>query len=947
MKVLIHSGVAHDDGPPGRGSGRYGWGTGDNPGQHQFTFLSEVNRLKANGLKDAEIAKMLLGDKATTTTLRAEISIQKSQQRKMNRERALTVLDECNGNMSAAARKLGMKNESSLRSLLDPAISERQDRYQNTADMLKKVIDEKGIVDISKGSELYLGVNRHTFDVAVAMLEKDGYLKSWADIPQLGTTHDTTLKVMAKPGITHGEIQKNKYDIESIREFSPDEGKTWWSPEKPVSVNSDRVFIRYGDEGGKEKDGVIELRRGVEDISLGGSQYAQVRIGVNDTHYMKGMAMYGDIPDGYDIVYNTNKPKGTPDGKVFKEMKHVMKDGVDTGEVDWENPFGALIKSPKDRDGVITAGGQRHYIGKDGKEHLSPVNKLQDEGDWDTWSRTLSSQFLSKQPVKLINQQIDLSVKSKNLELEQIRNLTNPVIKKKLLQEFADNCDSNASSLSVKGFKGQSYQVLLPVPDLKPTEIYAPNFKDGDTVCLIRYPHAYLGEIPVLKVNNKSAAAKKVMQNAKDAVGITSKVADQLSGADYDGDFAIVIPMASNRLDIKYSKPLDDLVNFDNKALYKLPDSAPGVKNQTKQREMGIITNLITDMTASGATDSDIVRAVRHSMVVIDSEKHHLDYKQSFKDHNIQDLKVKYQTDPVTGKVGGASTIFSRASSETRVKRRKEVTDVKKMTPEEVERWNAGKKVYHDTNETIKKVITDPNKMTSEERKLYDAGKKVYRDTGEYKTDKITKMDAVDDAMLLVNDKNNPKEVAYANYANQLKSMANEARKEARSIKPTPVNKEAKETYAKEVESLNAKLRLAQSNAPKERRAQMIANQKANERIKSNPDMDFEHRQRVKSQELIKARAQVGAKKETITITDREWDAIQSNAISNQRLTDIIDNSNPDMVKKLATPRKSKGALSPAQLAVAKSMLASNMYTQSEIAERLGVSPSTISAITS
>lgn len=945
MMALKHSGVAHDDGPPGRGSGRYGWGTGKNPGQHQFTFLSEVNRLKRIGLKDAEIAKMLLGDKATTTTLRAEISIQKAEQRKMNRERALKVVDECNGNISEAARKLGMKSESSLRSLLDTTIAERQDRYRSTADMLKKVVDEKGIVDISKGTELYLGVNRHTFDVAVAMLEKEGYLKSWADIPQLGTTHDTTLKVMAKPGITHGEIQKNKYDIAAIREFTPDEGKTWWTPEKPVSVNSDRVFIRYAEEGGKEKDGVIELRRGVEDISLGGSQYAQVRIGVDDSHYMKGMAMYGDIPKGYDIVYNTNKSKGTPKEKVFKEMKHVMKDGVDTGEVDWENPFGALIKSPNDRDGVLTAGGQRKYIGKDGKEHLSPINKLQDEGDWNTWSRTLSSQFLSKQPVKLINQQIDLSVKSKTLELDEIKRLTNPVIKKQLLNEFADSCDSNASSLSVKGFKGQAYQVILPVPEMKPNEIYAPNFKDGDTVALIRYPHAYLGEIPVLKVNNKVAAAKKVMNNAKDAVGINSKVADQMSGADFDGDFTIVIPKASNRLDIKYSKPIDALVNFDNKALYKLPDSAPTIKSQTKQKEMGIITNLITDMTASGATDGDIVRAVRHSMVVIDSEKHHLDYKQSAKDHNIQDLKVKYQTNPVTGKVGGASTIFSRASSETRVKDRKEITDVKKMTPEEVERWNNGKKVYRDTNETIKKVITDPSKMTAEELKLHQAGKKVYRDTGEYRTIKITRMDAVDDAMSLVNDKTNAKEVAYANYANSLKGLADDARKEARNIKPTPVSKEAKTTYSKEVDSLNEKLRTAQSNAPKERRAQMIANQRANERIKSNPDLDFEHRQRIKSQELMKARAEVGAKKQPVDITDREWDAIQAGAISTQKLTDILSNTNTDAVKKKATPKQNKNALTDAQLLLAKSMLASGMYTQAEIAEKFGVSPSTISAI--
>lgn len=952
MTVLKHSGVAHDDGPPGRGSGRFAWGSGNNPGQHQFSFLSEVDRLRKKGLKDAEIAKMLIGAKrytkagepiwATTTDLRAEISIQKSLDRKMNRDRALQMLDSCGGNVSEAARKLGMKNESSLRSLLSEAIAERQDRYQNTADTIRKIVDEKGIVDISKGTELYLNVNRHTFDVAVAILEKDGYLKSWADIPQLGTTHDTTLKVIAKPGITHADIQKNKLDIAPIRDFSPDEGKTWWTPQKPVSVDRKRILIKYDEDGGSEKDGVIELRRGVDDISLGNSQYAQVRIGVNDTHYMKGMAMYGDIPEGYDIVYNSNKKRGTPDEKVFKEMKHIMKDGVDTGEVDWENPFGASIKTPKDRDGVITAGGQSYYM-KDGKKHLSSINKLQDEGDWDSWSRTLASQFLSKQPQKLVDQQIDLSIKSKRSELDEIKRLTNPVVRKKMLEDYANGCDANASSLSVKGFKNQAYQVLLPIPTMKDTEIYAPRFKDGDTVALVRFPHGGPFEIPVLKVNNKQPVAKRTMQNATDAVGVNKNVADRLSGADFDGDSVVVIPVDSNRLKVSATKEnLPGLSGFDPKASYKLPDSAPEVKNQTKQREMGIITNLIADMSVAGAKNDEIARAVRHSMVVIDSEKHHLNYKQSFKDNRIDDLKVKYQKNLETGKVGGASTIFSKASSEARVKRRKEVNDVNKMTPEEVERWKKGYKIYHETGEKIKKQITDTKKMTPEELKLHQAGKKVFRETNEYKTDKITKMDAVDDAMDLVRDKTNKKELAYANYANALKRMANEARAESRAIKPIPVSNAAKEAYAEEVASLNRKLRNAQMNAPKERRAQMIANEKANERIKSNPDMDFEHRQRVKGQELLKARAEVGAKKDVIEITDREWEAIQANAISSSKLSEILANANQDKLKKLATP-KNQDIINESQIALAKSMAASGMYTQAEIAERLGVSPSTVS----
>ena len=86
------------------------------------------------------------------------------------------------------------------------------------------------------------------------------------------------------------------------------------------------------------------------------------------------------------------------------------------------------------------------------------------------------------------------------------------------------------------------------------------------------------------------------------------------------------------------------------------------MKEQTKQTEMGKISNLITDMTLKGASDDEIERAVKHSMVVIDAVKHHLDYKQSYIDNNIDELKAIYQAKP-TGRNGGASTLISRASS--------------------------------------------------------------------------------------------------------------------------------------------------------------------------------------------------------------------------------------------------------------------------------------------
>lgn len=956
MKDLIHTGVAHDGNPPGRGSGRYGWGTGENPGQHQFDFLSEVKVLKKRGLKDADIAKMLLGEHATTTNLRAEIAIQTKKQRQINRARAIELLDECKGNVSEVARRMG-KNESSIRSLLDPVIAERTNKYENTAAMLRKRIEESesGIIDVSKATEFTLGCTDSTKKVAIAMLEKEGYVKSWVQVPQMGTDHKTSIMVLAKqeegetPKDTFARIQKNKFNVSPIQDYTPDEGKTWWTPEFPESMSSKRVLIRYAEQGGKEKDGVIEINPNAIDLSLEGSRYAQVRIAVDGTHYMKGMAIYTTekLPKGIDVIYNTNKHEGTPKEKVFKELKTVkLDDGTEV--IDRENPFGALIRSPKEKDGIITRGGQHYYIDENGNKKLSPINKLRDEGDWDTWSRTLSAQFLSKQPLKLIKQQIDLSVADKRAELDEIKNLTNPVIKKKLLEDFAAGCDANAADLSVKGFKNQAYQVILPIPNLKDTEIYAPNYDDGDVVALIRYPHGGTFEIPILKVNNKHKEAKQIMGGSSDAVGINTKVAEQLSGADFDGDFVIVVPMASNRLSIKSRPYFDELKTFDPKEIYKLPDDAPKMKNRTKQNEMGRVTNLITDMTVQGAKEREIVRAVKHSMVVIDAEKHHLDYKQSAEDNDIKALKDRYQkrVDPETGReTTGASTIFSRAGAVTRIDKRKEVTDTGKMTPEELERWNKGQKVWRNTEEKIVEQIKDPRKMTAEELTQYNAGKKVYRTTDKNKQQEVSRMDTVDDARDLVRDKSNSKEMAYANYANDLKGMANEARREARSIKPTPVSQTAKETYAKEVEDLNRKLRVAQSNAPRERQAQIIANSIVSEKFASNPDMDYEHRQRERSRALTQARAEVGAKKEPVVITDREWEAIQANAISTTKLTQILNNTDQEAFKMRATPRTSSSSLSSSQVSLIEAMSASGMYTQKEIADRLGVSASTVSSV--
>lgn len=971
---LAHVGVGHLDDPPGRGSGRYGWGTGDNPGQHQYDIISEVKRYRAKGMKDSDIARALLGDKATTTDLRAEIAIARTNQRMEERTRALELLNrpDVNGNVSKVGRMMG-KSESSVRKLLDEDIARNTEKYSNTADYIRSKVDDKGVIDIGPGSEYSLGINRNTMNVAISMLEKEGYIKAYAQVPN-PTKKDakTTIAVLCPPGTEYAVngpsdtkyINWKKNEINSLNDYTPNEGKQWQKLYSPSSLDSSRIMINYKETGGADKDGVIEIRRGVKDLSLGNAQYAQVRIAVDGTHYLKGMAMYADpadMPKGVDIIFNTNKKQGTPmidsrthdlilNGKMTKadyDSDHgvlkPLKVNNETKKVDQDNAFGALIK----------AGGQNYYEDKKGsfvkdgdvfrlatksdkgeRYSLSPVNKLREEGDWDSWSKRLSMQFLSKQPVKLINQQINLSVAEKKSELADIMRLTNPVIKKKMLEDFANGCDSNANDLSVKGFKNQAFQVILPITKMKETEIYAPRYKDGDTVALIRYPHGGTFEIPILKVNNQNPSAKKIMPNAKDAVGISPKTAGILSGADFDGDTVVVMPLASNRLAVKSTAnskipEIEALKTFDTKT-YKLPDSAPPVTNKKKQTEMGKITNLITDMTAQEAPAREIARAVKHSMVVIDSEKHHLDMKRSFEENNIQELKVKYQNG------GGASTIFSRSNAQSYINKTKEITDVNKMTPAQKKAYEAGKKIIVPSGDLkVKtKTITDPK-----------TGKKTiqYLNETEPKKMKVRGGEKYEDSFDLVFDRNDPKEAAYARYGNTLKDLANQARKEMRAIKPTPVSQSAKKTYAAEVEQLNRDLRIAESNKPRERQAQAIAGVRASEKIKANPDLDYEHKSRIRAQELEKARYELGAKKQKIEITDREWDAIQANAISTNKLSRILNNTDQEAFKKRATPKDAAITLTSAKLALIKSMYDSGMYTQADIAERLGISASTVS----
>lgn len=884
--ILMHYGVK-------RRSGRYPWGSGDNPYQHGGDFLARVEELQRLGKTEKQIADEL---HLSTTDLRMQVRVAKHERRALQADRARS-LREDGKTLDEIASILGYANDSSVRALLNENTAANKNKAQATAEILKKELAEKGAIDVGTGVERQLGVSTGVLQEALFILETEGYNRYGVGVPQVNDPKKRTITpVISVPEIDQREVYQNLDLVKSVGDYhSTDGGESWDKREYPASIDSSRVKILYGDEGGALKDGVIEIRRGVADLDLGDSHYAQVRILVDGTHYLKGMAMYSDdMPDGADIVFNTNKHTGTPKMDVLKKIQD-----------DPDNPFGALIK----------ANGQSHYIDADGNEKLSAINKLKEEGDWDKMSKNLSSQFLSKQPIQLIKKQLDLTYADAADEFSEICSLNNPTVKRKLLLDFADECDSAAVHLKAAALPRQSTQVILPLNAMKESEIFAPNYRDGDQVVLIRYPHGGTFEIPELTVNNKNPTAVSVLgKNIRDAVGINPKVAERLSGADFDGDQVVVIP-TGGRVKIQSTPALKDLKDFDPKTDYST-EGKTGVrllaKGAATQRQMGEISNLITDMTLKGATEPEIARAVKHSMVVIDAAKHKLDYRQSEKDNGIAELKKKYQGfDDETGHHGGASTLLSRRKQDVEVPERQGSGVIDPLT---------GKVVYKESGRTY----VDPR-----------TGKTVAATT------KVKRILAVDDVRSM--SSGTLQEEAYADYANKMKDLANKARLEYKATPTLKRSASAAKAFEPEVNRLMAALKVAQLNAPLEREAQRIANARVKAKVQANNITDKDEISKIRRAAISDARNSTGAsgKRTRITISDGEWTAIQSGAISDTTLSEILRYAEPKTVRERATPRRTT-QLSDARISRIKAM-ANSGHTNAEIAEALGISTSAVS----
>lgn len=847
--------------------------------------IDDYETLKQQGLTDAQIAK---GFGMTMNEFRGAKSVAKSQKRAADISMAEELRDKGYSHQAIGDRMGGIP-ESTVRTLLAPGARDKADNLESVTKMLTDSVDRNnGFIDVGSGVENQAGVGRNKLDVAIQAARAKGYELHRVSVRQVATGKDTNMKVLCPPGTTQKEVFMNKDRIEQMSRFSDDGGRTSYGLHEPIKIDPKRVGVVYGPDGGGKLDGVIYLRRNVPDLSLGGNNYGQVRISVGENSFLKGMAMYNDdMPKGVDILFHT--PKESTGNKL-----DVMK----PTEEDINNPFGSIVRQIVEHPGtpqekVISA---MNIVG--GKTSDPTSGNV--EGKWETWSKSLSSQILSKQSPILAKTQLDMTYEERKANYDDISALTNPVVKKKLLKTFSDSADAASVHLRAAQLPRQASRVILPIPSMPNNQVYAPQFRNGETVVLIRHPHGGTFEIPELTVNNKHPDAVRLLGDTRDAIGINHVVAKHLSGADFDGDAVIVIPNHPRR--IKVSKQLDDLKDFDPIKSYPYTPGTKLLKKENVNNQMGVISNLITDMTLRDAPPEHMARAIKHSMVIIDAHKHKLNYTLSANENGIAELKKKYQT-------GGASTLISRARSA-------------QFVPHRIERPHAQGGPINKRTGRLEFVPT---------------GKPNFR-TGKPRQTRTTRLAEATDALKL--SSGTAMERIYAEHSNRLKALANQARLDMIKIKTPKQSSSAKKVYKAEVESLNAKLAIAVANRPLERQAQLIANKTIRQAKMDNPHMDRDVEKKIVFQAQEAARRNMDAQRHEIVITPKEWEAIQHGAISASKLTQILDRADMEKVFELATP-KNKVLMTDTKIARAQQMLASG-YTRSEVADRMGVSTSTL-----
>lgn len=87
----------------------------------------------------------------------------------------------------------------------------------------------------------------------------------------------------------------------------------------------------------------------------------------------------------------------------------------------------------------------------------------------------------------------------------------------------------------------------------------------------------------------------------------------------------------------------NDIWYFDPKISYPAGPYTKALTERQQTLKLGIMSNLIADMALKGASKEELIRAVKHSLVIMDQRKHLLDWERSEIENRILELKRKYQ----------------------------------------------------------------------------------------------------------------------------------------------------------------------------------------------------------------------------------------------------------------------------------------------------------------
>ena len=598
-EFIAHEGKAHDENPPGRGSGRYPFGSGNRPHQHDWDLLSRIDKIKATnpGISNADIAKQL-GFYKTDRYGHEEFDENgehKGDPGHLKIARSMAInnkdrdeyeeicwydnhLDPDTGKHYTNAKiatLMNLPNESTVRDKRTRGRNGNSEKFIKISEELKKECDAKGIIDVTKDVSNFLGCSEDNLNKALVTLQDQGYeLKKLNYKNITNPMYEVNVTALCKPGedthllfkqpervmvltsVEESIKQRRDGEVDHDNDVESAALRRGIGPTPQVSL--DRIKIRYGDDPddpGVIRDGLIELRAvrdqngklvaACPDLSLGNARYGQVRIAVEGDRYIKGMAVYNeDLPEGCDIRVNSNKSMAKGIDGALKQLER-NKDGSIA-----KNMFGSAVIQTVQRDQ-----NGNPIIGPDGKQLASainfvgsynPANPMEDahvEGRWAKWSKNLPAQFATDLPLAVTRKQLQLQSKIHDEQLQEIMSVNNPSVKRKLLIDYADQMDAAACDLKAAPIGGQKTRVLLPVPSLGDNECYCPGLEDGTSVAVARFPHQGKWETAILRVNNQNAEAKKMIGDGADAIGLNHNVHGILSGADSDGDTGIVIPM--------------------------------------------------------------------------------------------------------------------------------------------------------------------------------------------------------------------------------------------------------------------------------------------------------------------------------------------------------------------------------------------------------------------